>query len=102
MTTPQLVKPEGTYLVWLDFKELGLDAKALAKFLAQEARLALNAGYWFGREGAGYARMNIAAPRSVLESPMLSIGSRTEVEMMLTMRPVPAASIPGTRACVMV
>ena len=42
------------------------------------------------------------APRSVLESPMLSIGSRTEVEMMLTMRPLPAASIPGTRACVMV
>ena len=66
----KLVKPEGTYLVWLDFRALGLDAKALAKFLAQEARLALNAGYWFGREGAGYARMNIAAPRSMLEEAL--------------------------------
>lgn len=62
----KLVEPEGTYLVWLDFRELGLGAKELARFLAHEARLALNPGYWFGREGAGYARMNIACPRSTL------------------------------------
>jgi len=66
----KLVEPEGTYLVWLNFKGLGLEAKALAKFLAQEARLALNAGYWFGREGAGYARMNIASPRSTLQQAL--------------------------------
>ena len=63
----KLIEPEGTYLVWLNFDELGLDAKALEKFLAQKAGLALNSGYWFGREGAGYARMNIASPQSVLE-----------------------------------
>ncbi len=61
-----LVEPEGTYLAWLNFAGLGLEAKALEKFLAQEAQLALNAGYWFGREGAGFARMNIACPRSIL------------------------------------
>lgn len=71
----KLVEPEGTYLVWLNFEGLGLNAKALAKFLAQEARLALNAGYWFGREGAGYARMNIASPRSVLEEALSRLTS---------------------------
>jgi cystathionine beta-lyase len=62
----KLVEPEGTYLVWLDFRELGLEAQELHKFLAQKARLALNPGYWFGREGAGFARMNIACPQSTL------------------------------------
>ncbi len=66
----KLVEPEGTYLVWLDFRELGLNRKELAKFLAQEARLALNPGYWFGREGSGYARMNIACPQSMLAEAM--------------------------------
>jgi cystathionine beta-lyase len=66
----KLVVPEGTYLVWLNFAGLGLEAKALEKFLAQKAQLALNSGYWFGREGAGFARMNIAGPRSVLEEAM--------------------------------
>ncbi len=66
----KLVRPEGTYLVWLDFTALEMDAKALHKLLGEEAQLALNAGYWFGREGAGFARMNIAVPRAVLEDAM--------------------------------
>jgi cystathionine beta-lyase len=66
----RLVEPEGTFLVWVDFRELGLDAKELARFLGQEAGLALNPGHWFGREGAGYARMNIACPRSLLQEAM--------------------------------
>jgi cystathionine beta-lyase len=66
----KLIEPEGTYLVWLDFRELGLKRKELARFLAEEARLALNPGYWFGREGSGYARMNIACPRSMLNEAM--------------------------------
>jgi cystathionine beta-lyase len=65
-----LVEPEGTHLVWLDFRGLGLKPKKLERFLAQKARLALNAGYWFGREGAGYARMNIACPQSTLHEAM--------------------------------
>lgn len=66
----KMIDPEGTYMVWLDFKGLGLDVKELEAFLAQKARLALNAGYWFGSEGAGFARMNIACPRSTLEEAM--------------------------------
>jgi len=62
-----LIEPEGTFLVWLDFRELGLDAKALERFLAHEANIALAPGYWFGREGAGFARMTIACPRSTIK-----------------------------------
>jgi cystathionine beta-lyase len=63
----KLVEPQGTFLLWLDFRELGMDAKELEAFLAQEARIALSQGYWFGRQGAGYARMTIACPRTMLE-----------------------------------
>ena len=63
----QLVEPEGSFLVWLDFSELNMEAKELESFLAQKARIALNSGYWFGRQGAGYARMTIACPQSTLK-----------------------------------
>lgn len=63
----QLIEPEGTFLVWLDFKKLGLESKDLEVFVTQKARLALNPGYWFGRQGAGYARMTIACPKPMLE-----------------------------------
>ncbi|CAB5081831.1 Aspartate aminotransferase (EC [Olavius algarvensis associated proteobacterium Delta 3] len=69
----RLIEPEGTYLAWLNFEELGLDAKELEKFLAQKAQLALNSGYWFGREGAGYSRMNIACPKSILHEALLRL-----------------------------
>ncbi|RME06973.1 MAG: pyridoxal phosphate-dependent aminotransferase, partial [Anaerolineae bacterium] len=68
-----LIEPEGTFLAWLDFRELGMDAKALEKFLAQEAGLALSPGHWFGREGAGFARMTIATPRATLQRAFESL-----------------------------
>ena len=68
-----LVEPEGTFLAWLNFRELGMEAKQLENFLAQKARLALNSGYWFGRQGAGYARMTIACPKSMLEEALLRL-----------------------------
>jgi cystathionine beta-lyase len=65
-----LIEPEGTFLVWLDFRGLGLEVKTLEKFLAQEAQLALSPGYWFGREGAGFARMTIGCPRATVEKAL--------------------------------
>lgn len=61
-----LIEPDGTFLLWLDFRELGMEVKQLESFLVQEARIASNPGHWFGREGAGFARFNIACPRSIL------------------------------------
>ncbi len=65
-----LIEPEGTFLAWLDFRGLGLDAKALERFLAQEAQIALAQGYWFGREGAGFARMTIGCPRETIRKAL--------------------------------
>ncbi len=41
--------------------------RVLEKFLAQEAKIALSPGYWYGREGAGFARMTIGCPRSTIQ-----------------------------------
>ena len=70
-----LIQPEGTFLVWLDFRALELDVKALATFLAQEAGLALSPGYWYGREGAGFARMTIGCPRSTIQQALIKLSA---------------------------
>lgn len=73
-----LIEPEGTFLLWLDFRELGLDAKALEKFLAQEAQIALAPGYWFGREGAGFGRMTIGCPRDTVQKAFRNLTLATK------------------------
>jgi cystathionine beta-lyase len=62
----RVVKPEATYLVWLDCRRLGLDRSALERLMREEAKVYLDEGYIFGQEGEGFERMNIACPRSVL------------------------------------
>ena len=60
---PQLIKItpiEATYLAWLDCRGLGLSDKELRKFFVKEAKLGLNAGLSFGREGSGFMRLNFA------------------------------------------
>jgi cystathionine beta-lyase len=74
-----LIDPEGTFLAWLDFRELGLDAKALERFLAQEAEIALSPGYWFGREGAGFARMTVGCPRSTIKRALDNLAAAVKV-----------------------
>ena len=78
-TRVSLIEPEGTFLVWLDFRNLGLDAKALEKFLAQEAQIALAPGYWFGREGAGFARMTIGCPRKTVQSALDNLAAAVKL-----------------------
>ncbi len=63
----RLIDLEGTYLAWLDLRGLGLEVPELATWLSESARLALSPGHWFGREGAGFARMTIAAPTDQIE-----------------------------------
>ncbi len=66
----KLIEPEASFLVWLDFRATGLDTKQLETFLVRDAKMATNPGHWFGREGAGFARINIACPRSVLKAAL--------------------------------
>ena len=56
----KLTPIEGTYLAWLDCRGMGLKDKALREFFIGEARLGLNAGLSFGREGSGFMRLNFA------------------------------------------
>ncbi len=65
-----VIRPEGTYLAWLDFRRLGMEVPELADWLSAEAGLALSPGHWFGREGAGFARMTVAAPSSTIEAAL--------------------------------
>lgn len=62
----KFLKPEGTYLIWLDFSDYGLSHSELFEKLEKEAGLILNDGLTFGREGKLHARLNAAAPRSII------------------------------------
>lgn len=66
----KMIRPEGTYLLWLDFTAFGLDDKELQTIIERNAKLWLNAGSIFGEEGKGFQRMNIATQRSVLETAL--------------------------------
>ncbi len=66
----RLVEPEGTYLLWLDFKGLHLTGDALEEWLVQKAGLWLNDGRMFGTGGEGYARLNMGCPRKTLEEAL--------------------------------
>lgn len=66
----RVVKPEGTYLLWLDCSGLGLHYKQLERLVVEEAKLWLDGGIIFGRETALFERINYACPRSVLETAL--------------------------------
>lgn len=58
--------PQASFLIWLDCSGLGLCQEKLVNFLVKKAHLFMNDGTMFGPEGAGFVRLNIACPRSVL------------------------------------
>ena len=66
----QLVEPQGTYLAWLDFRDLGLDEDQLEQLVTRRAKLWLDKGSMFGPEGAGFERMNIACTRRTLQTAL--------------------------------
>jgi len=67
------IKPEGTYLVWLDCRALGMDDMALRSFMRDEARVGFDDGFLFGAGGSGFERINIACPRPILEEALKRI-----------------------------
>ncbi len=62
----KLVEPEGTYLLWLDFRELNLTEEELEDLIINKAKLWLDGGTMFGTEGVGFQRINIACPQKIL------------------------------------
>jgi cystathionine beta-lyase len=61
------LRPQASFLVWLDCRALGLDHQQLVDLFVKKAKLALNDGEMFGQGGQGFMRMNVGSPRSVLK-----------------------------------
>jgi cystathionine beta-lyase len=65
----KVMRPEATYLIWIDFSAYGLTDESLRQKLIQ-AGIGMNPGVQFGKQGSGYMRMNIGCPRSVLSEAL--------------------------------
>lgn len=63
----KMIKSEGTFLAWLDLRELNLSPKDIENSLIGKGKILVNQGYSFGAGGEGFIRVNVACPRSVLE-----------------------------------
>lgn len=66
----KVVRPQASFLIWLDCRGLNLDHDALLDLFINKARLALNDGEMFGKEGAGHMRLNVGCPRSILSKAL--------------------------------
>jgi cysteine-S-conjugate beta-lyase len=75
----KVMKPEATFLVWMDFSAFGLSEKELAKRLI-EGGIALNHGSKFGTGGEGYFRLNFGCPRATLEEGLLKMEAAMNIE----------------------
>ena len=68
-----MIRPQASFLVFLDARGLGLPHDKLVEFFVREAKVGMNDGAMFGEEGSGYMRMNLGCPRSVLEKALNQI-----------------------------
>jgi len=69
----KMIRPEGTYLIWLDCRDLNLSDDELNRFFIEKANLGLNEGRTFGTGGNGFMRMNVACPKSIIEKALLNL-----------------------------
>jgi len=66
----KVIRPQASYLVFLDCRELELPQQELVNFFVEDAHLALNDGSVFGKEGIGFMRMNVGCPRIILQKAL--------------------------------
>ena len=78
MPEVMLVEPEGTFLLWLDFRAMKLKRKDLLKKLHDEAKIGLSDGFMFGKEGDGFQRMNIGCANSEILKALEAISKAFE------------------------
>ncbi len=71
----KMIKPEATYMAWLDCRELKMNDKELNSFFIRNAGLGLNPGAQFGKGGSGFMRINLACPRKTLEKGLEQLKS---------------------------
>jgi len=66
----KVIRPEATYVMWLDCRELGMDSSELINFFYQKAKLGVGHGYKFGLGGEGFVRLNIGCPQEILRTAL--------------------------------
>lgn len=69
----KLIQPEGTYLLWLDCRDLNRNDEQLKEFFVRQAKVGMNPGVSFGENGSGFMRLNIGAPRAVVAEALKRI-----------------------------
>lgn len=69
----KLIKPEATYLLWLDCRELAMSDAQLRDFFVRECKVGMNPGVVFGDGGSGFMRMNIGCPKAIIEQALLQV-----------------------------
>ena len=74
----KLRKPEGTYLIWLDFRDYAFSNDELENLIINKAKLWLDSGRIFGKTGEGFQRINVACPQSLLKEALDRIKNALE------------------------
>ncbi|MDO5523598.1 MAG: PatB family C-S lyase [Bacteroidia bacterium] len=69
----KVIRPEATFLLWLDCRELGLSQRELVNLFVNKAKLALNDGTVFGKEGEGFMRLNVGTPLPNIEKALQNL-----------------------------
>lgn len=67
------IRPQSSFLIWLDCRELGLTQQELVDLFVNHAHLALNDGTMFGRQGEGFMRLNVGIPRVTLRQALADL-----------------------------
>ncbi|BBF41361.1 aspartate aminotransferase [Lachnospiraceae bacterium KM106-2] len=75
MPKVKLIEPEGSYLLWVDFRAYGMSNEALNERIRKKAKVWLDAGEMFGSEGNGFQRINIATSRKTLEKALNNLAN---------------------------
>jgi cystathionine beta-lyase len=74
----KVIRPQASYLVWLDMRELGLSAEELKKLFLEDAKVAFSFGEDFGKDGEGFERLNFACSRELLSEALERIKRAVE------------------------
>jgi len=67
------VRPEATYMIWLDCRAMGMTGEELNRFFVESAGVGMNEGSRFGPGGEGFMRMNLACPRALVQKALEQI-----------------------------
>ncbi len=76
-----MIRPEASFLVFIDFRRLGLSQEELVDLCVSGAHLALNDGTMFGPGGEGFMRLNAGCPRSILEKALIQLKNAVEKDL---------------------